>query len=252
MWACLYAGVNAPHDPYVVPQKYLDLYRLEDIPLPENYFDDMRDKPGICRRLKEQVFGQLSEREVREGVRHFWAFCSYIDDLFGRVLDALENTGQAENHDGKVDSSDKPPLVFSHLTSYKGGSPLSIPVRSIGVIRLFCNSWVSSSVATGVTMYIRAKHSGNRTYYTLVKTERKDGKVRQRYLFYLGRHSTVQAAVTALEKHVEETRKRVSYHLNRYWDMKETFHKEQLDRLEARYDLLTAKLARLKALEKEM
>ena len=103
-------------------------------------------------------------------------------------------------------------------------------------------------------MYIRAKHSGNRTYYTLVKTERKDGKVRQQYLFYLGRHSTVQNAVTALalEKHVEETRKRVSYHLNRYWDTKEPVHKEQLDKLEARYDLLTTKLAKLKALEKEI
>lgn len=94
---CMYVGLNAPHDPYVVPQKYLDLYKLEDVPLPENYFDDMRDKPGIYRRLKEQVFGQLSEREVREGIRHFWAFCSYIDDMFGRVLDAVERTGQAEN-----------------------------------------------------------------------------------------------------------------------------------------------------------
>ena len=51
----------------------------------------------IYRRLREQIFGQLSEREVREGIRHFWAYCTYLDDLFGRVLDALEKTGQADN-----------------------------------------------------------------------------------------------------------------------------------------------------------
>lgn len=94
---CIYIGVNAPHDPYVVPQKYLDMYSPKDIELPENYHDDMRDKPNLYRRLKEQVFGQLSETEVREGIRHFWAFCSYIDNMFGRVLTALEGTGQAEN-----------------------------------------------------------------------------------------------------------------------------------------------------------
>ena len=42
-------------------------------------------------------FGQLSEREVREAIRHFWAYCSYLDDLFGQVLAALEDSGQAEN-----------------------------------------------------------------------------------------------------------------------------------------------------------
>ncbi len=94
---CMYVGVNAPHDPYVVSQRYLDKYNLEDIPLPPNYHDDMQNKPGLYRRLKEQIFGQLSETEVREAIRHFWAFCSYIDDMFKRVLNALEQTGDADN-----------------------------------------------------------------------------------------------------------------------------------------------------------
>jgi arylsulfatase A-like enzyme len=94
---CMYTGLIAPHDPYVVAQKYLDLYPLENIPLPKSYYDTMQDKPGIYRRLKETVYGQLNETEVREAIRHFWAFCSYIDDLFQRVLEALESTGQADN-----------------------------------------------------------------------------------------------------------------------------------------------------------
>ncbi len=93
----LYLGAIGPHDPYVVPQRYLDLYDLDDVPLPASWHDDLADKPAVYRRLREQLFGQLSPREVREGIRHFWAYCSYLDDLFGRVLAALEATGQAEN-----------------------------------------------------------------------------------------------------------------------------------------------------------
>lgn len=94
---CLYVGLIGPHDPYLVPQRYLDLYPLEDVPLPPSYADDLADKPAIYRRMREMRFGQLTEREVREAIRHFWAYCTYLDDLAGRVLEALDASGQAEN-----------------------------------------------------------------------------------------------------------------------------------------------------------
>ncbi len=93
----LYVGFTGPHDPYVVPQRYLDLYDLEDVPLPLSYHDGLKDKPGIYRRMREMRFGQLSEREVREGIRHFWAYCTYLDAMFGQILAALAATGQAED-----------------------------------------------------------------------------------------------------------------------------------------------------------
>jgi len=94
---CVYTGFIGPHDPYLVPQRYLDRYKLEDIPLPASYEDTLEDKPRVYQRMREQIFGQLSEREVREGIRHFWAYCSYLDDMFGQILTALEQTGQADN-----------------------------------------------------------------------------------------------------------------------------------------------------------
>jgi arylsulfatase A-like enzyme len=93
----LYVGFIGPHDPYVVPQRYLDLYDIDDVPLPPSYHDELADKPAIYGRMREMRFGQLTEREVREGIRHFWAYCTYLDDLFGQILRALEATGQAEN-----------------------------------------------------------------------------------------------------------------------------------------------------------
>ena len=93
----LYVGWGGPHDPYVVPQKYLDLYDLEDVPLPPSYQDEMADKPAVYQRMRKMRFGQLSEREVREAIRHFWAYCTYLDDMFGELLKVLEETGQADN-----------------------------------------------------------------------------------------------------------------------------------------------------------
>jgi arylsulfatase A-like enzyme len=94
---CLYVGAIAPHDPYVVPQRYLDMYDLDDVPLPVSYGDELDDKPSIYQRMREMRFGQLSPLEVREGIRHFWAYCTYLDDLFGQLLEALDRTGQADN-----------------------------------------------------------------------------------------------------------------------------------------------------------
>lgn len=93
----LFVGATAPHDPYFAPQKYLDMYDLDDVPLPASYEDALADKPRVAKRMREQVWGQLSEREVRQAIRHFWAMCTVLDHQFGQVLDALERTGQADN-----------------------------------------------------------------------------------------------------------------------------------------------------------
>ena len=95
-WA-LYVGLVGPHDPYVLPPKYVDMYDLDEVPLPASYSDDLADKPRIYKRMRSMRWGQLTDTEVRQGIRHFWAYCTYLDDMFGRVLAALDATGQAED-----------------------------------------------------------------------------------------------------------------------------------------------------------
>jgi len=94
---CTFVGLIGPHDPYDVPQQYLDLYDLDEIELPPSFADDLQDKPGIYQRLRQQIWRQLSDDETKDAIRHFWAYCTYLDDLFGRVLDALEKSGQSQN-----------------------------------------------------------------------------------------------------------------------------------------------------------
>ena len=93
---CLFAGCNGPHDPYFVPQRFLDMYNIDDIELPPNFADDMSDKPNFYRRTQD-IFSQLTEREHREAIRHFLAYCTYEDELFGKLLDKVDASGQAEN-----------------------------------------------------------------------------------------------------------------------------------------------------------
>jgi choline-sulfatase len=92
---CLYVGTLGPHDPYQPPRRFLDLYDPDEIELPDNFDDPMHDKPALYRRTRDR-FDQLTEREHREALRHYLAFCSYEDELFGRVYDAVAAAGQLE------------------------------------------------------------------------------------------------------------------------------------------------------------
>lgn len=92
----LFVGPLGPHDPYDVPQRFLDWYDINDIHLPDNFADDMTDKPALYRRTRDR-YAQLTPEEHRESIRRFYAFCSYEDYLFGKLLDAAENSGILEN-----------------------------------------------------------------------------------------------------------------------------------------------------------
>ncbi len=91
----LFAGTVGPHDPYFPPQEFLDLYAETDIELPESFRDGMEDKPALYRRTRDLF--KLSEEEHRESIRRYYAYCSYVDALFGRVVDAVKKKGEWEN-----------------------------------------------------------------------------------------------------------------------------------------------------------
>lgn len=93
---CQFIGTLGPHDPYFVPKRFLDMYDINDIELPPSFGDEMKDKPALYRRTRDR-FDQLTEREHRESLRHYLAFCTYEDYLFGEVLKALDEKGEAEN-----------------------------------------------------------------------------------------------------------------------------------------------------------
>lgn len=94
---CLFVGLVGPHDPYRVRRRYVERYKLSDVPLPPSFRDTLKDKPRVVQRMRRQYWDQLSEEETRDAIRHFWAYCTYLDEQFGQVMTALEATGQAED-----------------------------------------------------------------------------------------------------------------------------------------------------------
>lgn len=91
----MYVGTVGPHDPYNPPQEFLDLYKLEDIVLSESFDDPMEKIPALYRRTRDRF--SLTEEEHKESLRRYYAFCSYEDSLFGKLLDTLEAEGKMED-----------------------------------------------------------------------------------------------------------------------------------------------------------
>ncbi len=85
-----------PHDPYNPHAMYRANYDADTLSVPESFNDTFEGKPGMNRK-EAQIWGPFDEQDVREGRAHYFAYCEQIDAQIGRVLDALEASGQAED-----------------------------------------------------------------------------------------------------------------------------------------------------------
>jgi choline-sulfatase len=97
----LACGTFHPHLPWYVPQKYLDLYPLENVVVPAIDLSDLDDVPEPGRKLALRKADNL--REIREAgkwqsaIRHYLASISFADAQIGRVLESLEESPHADN-----------------------------------------------------------------------------------------------------------------------------------------------------------
>jgi len=93
----LYCGTGGPHDPFIIPEKYANMYDPDQVELPESFLDTLEDKPRIYQRMRYQYWGQLTADEVRASIAHYWGYCTMLDEMFGELLDTLEQTGQLDD-----------------------------------------------------------------------------------------------------------------------------------------------------------
>jgi arylsulfatase A-like enzyme len=94
-------GLYLPHEPWRVPQKYLDLHPLEEIVLPEVEPDDLAGLGPYARETVVDPFHRY-EKIVESGlwervVQAYQAAISYADDHVGRVLDSLASSSFADD-----------------------------------------------------------------------------------------------------------------------------------------------------------
>jgi choline-sulfatase len=94
----LAVGFHRPHLPLVAPGKYFDLYPLDATQLPVEPADDEADIPLPARNGAVPGYTVAATPEQRRAaIRGYLATVSYMDAQAGRVLDAIERLGLAEN-----------------------------------------------------------------------------------------------------------------------------------------------------------
>jgi len=94
-----------PHHPFTPPGKYWDMYDPDDIPLPRGWREgDMPIEKHLYDRLRTgnaQREAQLpyaaNEREIREAIALTYGMITMIDDQIGHVMQALHDSGEADN-----------------------------------------------------------------------------------------------------------------------------------------------------------
>ncbi|MHC5119619.1 MAG: sulfatase-like hydrolase/transferase [Planctomycetota bacterium] len=96
----MYLAFNAPHDPRQAPKEYVDMYPLEAIKVPENYLPEYPYAEAICgRKLRDELLMPYPRTEyaVKRNRQEYYASITYMDHHIGRMLDALEASGKADN-----------------------------------------------------------------------------------------------------------------------------------------------------------
>ena len=98
-------GIYRPHPPWYVPQRYFDLYRLEEIVLPTAPPSDLDDVSDVSYDFAQTGFmppmeihqWAVEENKWAEGVQAYLASVSFADAMVGQVIDALDRSGRADN-----------------------------------------------------------------------------------------------------------------------------------------------------------
>ncbi|MGN6360852.1 MAG: sulfatase-like hydrolase/transferase [Thermomicrobiales bacterium] len=88
----------APHFPLIVPERFWNLYPLDDIDLPTVPPGHLAAQHPVYQRLR-RMFGMIDfpEELVRRGRAGYYGLITYLDEKIGRLLAALEETGQRDN-----------------------------------------------------------------------------------------------------------------------------------------------------------
>ena len=93
-----YLAFLAPHDPRTMPDEYLAMYPPGEIDLPPNFRAEHPFDNGDIRGRDEQLEAfPRTEEAVRRHIAAYYAMITHADTQIGRVLQALEEAGEADN-----------------------------------------------------------------------------------------------------------------------------------------------------------
>jgi len=96
----MYLAFNAPHDPRQSPKEYVDKYPQEKVKVPSNFLAEYpyKDAIGCGQKLRDERLAPFPRTEyaVKVHRQEYYAIITHMDAQVGRILDALEATGKAD------------------------------------------------------------------------------------------------------------------------------------------------------------
>lgn len=93
----LAVGFFRPHTPYVSPKPYFDRYPEKEMPVVQGVKEDQADLPAPALGSYKKEQDKLTDDLRRQAVQAYYASTTFINAQVGRVLDALERLGLAQN-----------------------------------------------------------------------------------------------------------------------------------------------------------
>jgi len=91
----LAVGLWKPHDPWEVPQKYFDMYPLDNIALPDCKTDDLEDAFDHGRRWIHNWV--VENKQWEKVIQSYAASITFSDAMVGRLLDTFEKSEYVNN-----------------------------------------------------------------------------------------------------------------------------------------------------------
>lgn len=94
----LHVNFTAPHDPRMMPPGYAGRYDPKQMPLPRNFAPQHPFDHGNINGRDELLLEKpLDPDDVRRELACYYAVVTHLDEQIGRVLAALEASGEAAN-----------------------------------------------------------------------------------------------------------------------------------------------------------
>jgi arylsulfatase A-like enzyme len=96
----LTCGIYRPHVPWYVPRRFFDQFPLDEVQLPPAYNNDLDDLPAAAlRMLRSRPYyrNMIEHDQQKQTVQAYLASIAYMDEIVGRLLDALEKSAHADN-----------------------------------------------------------------------------------------------------------------------------------------------------------
>ena len=94
----MYLGFNSPHDPRQSFKEHLALYPQEKIQVPPNFLPEHPFDQGDSK-IRDEVLAPFprTKEAVQLHRREYYALITLLDAQVGRILDALKQSGKADN-----------------------------------------------------------------------------------------------------------------------------------------------------------